>query len=89
MTGIIDIRDHLIEQSGAILEIQDGNIGKIWTQTGEINLRKFTLLNNILYLNNSGSLIPKDRTKETITTRLENIYHVSKLTDDLVFIGSR
>lgn len=40
MTGIIDIQNNLIERSGAIVQISDWNIGKTWTQTGEINLSK-------------------------------------------------
>jgi len=87
MTGIIDIRDHLIERSGSITQISEGRIGKTWTQTGEIDLTKIAILNNSLYFNNSGSLTPKDRTQEIITTPLDNIHHISSLDGDIVFIG--
>lgn len=89
MTGIIDIRDSLIERSGSVIQIVSGNIGKSWTLTGDINLRKINIIDDILYLNNSGSLIPKDKTKQIIRTPLENILHISKLKDDMVFIGSK
>lgn len=87
MTGIIDIQNNLIERSGAIVQISDWNIGKTWTQTGEINLSKITILNNNIYFNNSGILTPKDPKQEIITSPLENIHQVSRLEDDIVLIG--
>lgn len=87
MTGIIDIQNNLIERSGAIIQISNGNIGKTWTQTGEIDLAKIAIINNNIYFNNSGTLIPKDPKQEIITTPLENIHQVSRLEDDIVFIG--
>lgn len=87
LTGIIDIRDHLIERSGSITQISEGRIGKTWTQTGEIDLTKIAILNNNIYFNNSGSLTPKDRTQEIIATPLDSIHHISSLDGDIVFIG--
>lgn len=89
MTGIVDIRDSLIEKSGSIIQIVSGNIGKIWSHSGDINLRKISVIDDILYFNSSGSLVPKDKTKEAIRTPLESILHASKLKDDMVFIGTR
>ena len=89
MTGIVDIRDSLIEKSGSVIQIVSGNIGKIWSHSGDINLRKISVIDDILYFNSSGSLVPKDKTKEIIRTPLESILHASKLKDDMVFIGTR
>ena len=89
MTGIVDIRDSLIEKSGSVIQIVSGNIGKIWSHSGDINLRKISVIDDILYFNSSGSLVPKDKTKEIIRTPLESILHASKLKDDMVFIGPR
>ncbi len=86
LTGILDIRDHMIEQSWSITEIIDGNLGKSWTQTGEINLNNIAITHGKLYTTNSGILIPRDQTQEIIKTPLNIINHVSDLEEDIIFI---
>lgn len=79
MTGILDIRDRLITRSGSITEVSDGNIGKIWNQTGVIDLTRVALIDGILYSSNSGTLTPQDPKGERITLPLDQILHVSTL----------
>jgi hypothetical protein len=44
MTGVLDISHGLIARSGSITEIAGGNIGKIWSQTGTIDLTRMALI---------------------------------------------
>ncbi len=87
MTGILDIHDHLIEQSGSVMEIKNGIPWKKWSQNLEIDLEKITIINSVLYNNRSGSLIPTTKTELNIITPLENIDHVNILGEDIVLLG--
>jgi hypothetical protein len=60
MTGVLDIRNHLISRSGSITEISDGNLGKSWSQTGIIDLTKMVLIDGRLYMSNGGTLRTRD-----------------------------
>ena len=79
MTGIIDIYDHLIEQSGAIIEIKNGILGKKWIQTSKINLQEIGIINDKFFIKKASTLVPKDKKDETIVTPLDTIDHVSVL----------
>jgi hypothetical protein len=79
MTGILDIQEHLIEQSGAIIEIKNGIPGQKWSLSGEIDLHNIAVMNEKLLIKQSGKLIEKDRKKEAIVTTLDSIDHVSVL----------
>ncbi len=87
MTGVLDLRDHLIAQSGSITEISGGNTGKSWSQTGVVDLAKVAILSGIYYTNNSGTLTPRDPKEEKILTTLDTITHISSLGDDIVSVG--
>jgi hypothetical protein len=50
MTGILNIQNNLVVQSGGIIEIKNGQLGKSWAQTGEINLENIAILGDTLYL---------------------------------------
>ncbi len=79
MTGILDIHDHLIEQSGAIIEIKNGIPGQKWSLSGEIDLHTMVVMNEKLLIKQSGKLIEKDNKKEVIVTTLDSIDHASVL----------
>ena len=87
MTGVLDIRDHLIAQSGSITEISGGNTGKSWGQTGGVDLTRVAIMNGVFYTNSSGTLTPRDQTEEKILTTLDIITHISSLGDDIVSVG--
>ena len=79
MTGILDIRDHLIARSGSVTEVSDGTLGKSWNQTGSIDLTRVALLDGILYSHNSSTLTPQDPKGEKISLPLDQIIHISSL----------
>ncbi len=89
MTGVLDIRDHLISRSGSILEITGGNTGKSWSQTGAVDLTQIALIEGGLYMISSGTLSPHDPKMEQIPLPLDTITHATTLSDDSVFIGTR
>lgn len=41
------------------------------------------------YNNHSGSLIPKEKSKEIITTPLEVIHYIASIDDAMIFIGTK
>ena len=89
MTGVLDIRDHLIARSGSITGISDGDIGKSWSQTGGVDLTKVAIINGVFYTNSSGTLTPRNQIEEKIFTTLDTITHISSLGDDIISVGDK
>jgi hypothetical protein len=50
MTGILNIQNNLVAQSGTIIQIKNGLLGKSWAQNGEIKLENIAILSDTLYL---------------------------------------
>lgn len=89
MTGILDIRNHLIERSGSIIEVTGGTLGKSWSQTGTVDLANIAIVDGVLYDTHTGTLTPRDPKGTIISTPLESIGHASSLEDDIILIGMR
>lgn len=89
MTGILDIRNNLIARSGSILEVQNGNIGKTWNQTGEINLANIHIIHSNILTEQSGSLISKIDPKLNIITGLEKLNTAAILDENLLLFGEK
>ena len=88
MTGILNIQNNLIAQSGGIIELKNWILGKSWTQSGEINLENIVIINDIFYVKKSGDLISKNNI-ENITTLLSNIDYASLLGEDTILVWKK
>ena len=86
MTGILAIENSLIEKSGAILEIKNGEIGTKWTQSGSVELSEFINIDTTLYKKKSGQLLANSPQIENISTLLDTINQVHILGETTVFL---
>ncbi|MBC7503472.1 hypothetical protein H7169_00680 [Candidatus Gracilibacteria bacterium] len=87
MTGILDIRNHLIARSSSITQISGGTLGKSWIQSGSTDLSRVFIIDGEYYTNNSGKLTPRISTLEILTIPLDNIEYASTLGEDTIFMG--
>ena len=79
MTGILDIRDHLIARSGSVLQIAGGALGKSWNLSGSVDLSRVALIDGEYYTSKYGILTPHTSSLEKLSIHLSSIQHVSTL----------
>lgn len=86
MTGIVDVQDKMIVKSGSIITLQNGVLGKIFSQTGTIDQNTIIVYDNTLFEKKNGSLISKTNPEKNIITELETIDQVTLLGEELVIL---
>lgn len=86
MTGILDVENHMIIRSGSLTAIQNGVLGKSYSQTGTIDSSSI-IFNDTLFEKKNGSLISKTNPEKNIITELDTIDQISLLGEELILLG--
>lgn len=86
MTGILDIRDHLISRSWSVTQIVGGTLAKSWNLSGSVDLSGVALIDGEYYMIDSGILTPQAPTLERLSIPLDSIQHVSTLWEETLFM---
>lgn len=87
MTGILDVQNHMVIRSGSVIALQNGALGKSYSQTGTIDSSSVIIFNDTLFEKKNGSLISKTNPEKNIITELDTIDQVSLLGEELTLLG--
>ena len=86
MTGILNIRNHLIARSGSVTQIVAGALGKSWNLSGSIDLSRVALIDGEYYTNSSGTFTPHVSTLEKLSIPLDSIQYTSTLGEETLLM---
>ncbi|MBX9808857.1 hypothetical protein K2X92_00500 [Candidatus Gracilibacteria bacterium] len=89
MTGILNLDNHLIIQSGALIEIKKGSPGKVFNQTGGIKAGNLFVNKDIFLIGNTGNLISPSNHNKNISTILDSVSHISTIEETTIIVGKK
>lgn len=89
MTGILNLDNHLIIQSGALIEIKKWSPWKVFNQTGGIKAGNLFVNKDIFLIGNTGNLISPSNHNKNISTILDSVSHISTIEETTIIVGKK